>query len=118
MSVGIDFLDSGECRHVCISSCSRLPAQHDRFFTGISTAMVHPGLWIHENGGKAVPDTPRSNNFDLVTSGVESLDYRLREACLDLQTIRIGSVGPGRLGEARAAEARRLDCLLHVQPKV
>src|SRR6266849_3039852 len=97
-----------------ISSLSRLPPQHDRFFAGISATMVHPCLRVHENGGKAIPDTPWLDDFDLVTSGVKRIDYRLRETCLDLQTIRIGSVGPGRLGEARATEARRLDCLLHV----
>ena len=52
----------------------RLPAQHDRFFTGISTAMIHPRLWIHEDGGKTVPDTPWPDDFDLVTSGAERLD--------------------------------------------
>jgi hypothetical protein len=88
--------------------------QHDRFFAGVGATMVHPCLWIHENGGKAVPDTPGPDDFDLVTSGVERIDDRRREACLDLQTIRIGPRRPGGLGEARATETRRLDCLLHV----
>src|ERR1700704_5653746 len=114
MRVGIDFLDSGACRHGCISSLPRLPSQHDRFFARIGATMVHSRLRIHENGSKAIPDTPWPDDFDLVTSGVECLDYCRREAGLDLQTIRIDSVGPGGLGEARAAEPRRLDCLLHI----
>ena len=76
--------------------------------------MIHPCLRIHENGGKAVPDTPWPDSFDLVASGVERIDYRWREACLDLQTIRIDPMRPGGLGKARATEAWRLDRLLHV----
>src|SRR5262245_45406420 len=118
MSVSIDFPDSGGCRHVCISSLPGLPPQHNRLFTGIGATAVHPRLRVHENRGKAVPDTPGPYDFDLVASGVERVDHRLGEACLDLQTIRIGAMRPGRLGEARTTEARRLDCLLHVQPEV
>jgi hypothetical protein len=77
MGIGIDFLDSGTRRHVCISSLPRLPAQHDRFFTGIGTTVIHSRLWIHENGGKAVPDTPGPDDFNLVLPGAERLDDRL-----------------------------------------
>ncbi len=80
--------------------------------------MVNPCLRIHENGSKAVPDTPWPDGFDLMTSGVERIDYRLCETCLDLQTVRIGAMRPGRLGKARATEAWRLNRLLDVQPEV
>src|SRR5947199_9514262 len=80
--------------------------------------MVYPCLRIHENGGKAVPDTPRPDDFDAVAPGVECIDYYLGETSLNLQTVGIGAMGPGGLWEARATEPWRLDRLLHVQPKV
>ena len=54
---------------------------------GVGAAVVHPVSRVHENRGKAVPDTPWPDDLDLVTSGVERLDYRCCEACLDLQTV-------------------------------
>ena len=66
------------------ASSPRSPAQYDGFFAGVGTAMVHPSLRVHQNGGKAVPDTPRPDDFDAVASGVERLDQRLGEPSLDL----------------------------------
>ena len=51
---------------------------------GIGADMVHPSLRVHKNGGKAVPDTPRPDDFDTVAPGVERLDQRLGETSLDL----------------------------------
>src|SRR5687768_16621123 len=80
--------------------------------------MVHPCLRVDENGSKAIPDTPWPDDFDLVAPGVERVERCLGETSLDLQTVRIGSMRPGRLGEARATEAWGFDGLLHVQAKV
>src|SRR5262249_162944 len=88
------------------------------FFAGVGAAMVHAGLRVHQNGGKAVPDAPRPDDLDAVAPGVERLDYRVGETSLDLETVGIGAMRPGRLREARATDAPRLDRLLDVQHKV
>src|SRR5713101_280799 len=77
------------------SALPRLPAQHDRFFAGVGTAMVHPGLWVHENGGKAVADTPWPDNFDLVSPRVQCVNHLLSKTSLDCQTVRGGPMRPG-----------------------
>ena len=75
-----------------------------------------PRLRIHENGGKAVPDTPWPDDFDLVALALSaSMPGRGVPRPANDSDRRDGARG---LGEARATEARRLDCLLHVQPKV